>query len=405
MLNRQKKMINYNYLNMRKILLIACAVIFFSGCKELTTTSENTDLIKVGLSLTGEVSVSEESLTKAEDSAALLGIQVYQGTTPYAWGLFDKTEGINLYLHTGKEYSIVCQYIKNGKETLHYFSESDADVKTYILSGKGTVTKTGEVYYVYLSDGPKMSRFNDVYHNFHRYSWGYSIPFDILDQYDARSNTSDQIWCYGYTKSSSIRYKPNRDYSIFGTHTICGITNGFKYDSANTINVSASEVTKNPSATVDIDRYYGESGSFTATAGSETISLNMKHLVYGIQCNVTGVSDGTASITIKNGDNTILEKTDISSEYHSEELMLAFSDMHSAWQYSDNYTENITVSMTWLRGVGVTQDLGSQVVQVKRNCLNVITVSLSATKASAALGVESESADMNNESEDCSTHF
>lgn len=116
----------------------------------------------------------------------------------------------------------------------------------------------------------------------------------------------------------------------------------------------------------------------------------MKHLVYGLQCNVTGVSDGTASVTIKNGDNTLLEKADISGEYHSEKMMFAFSDMHSAWQYSDDYSENVTVSLTWHRGVGVTQDLGSAVVQVKRNCMNVINVSLSTTtKACSEFNVQS----------------
>lgn len=96
----------------------------------------------------------------------------------------------------------------------------------------------------------------------------------------------------------------------------------------------------------------------------------MKHLVYGIQCNVTGVSDGTAIITIKNGENTLLNKTDISGEWHSGDRIFAFSNMSSAYEYADNYTENVTVSMTWLRGVGVMQDLGSQVIQVKRNCMN-----------------------------------
>ena len=111
----------------------------------------------------------------------------------------------------------------------------------------------------------------------------------------------------------------------------------------------------------------------------------MKHLVYGLQCNVTGVTDGTASITIKNGDNVLLEKTDISGEYHSDNLLFSCSSLYDAWQYADNYTENVTVSMNWLRGVGVSQDLGSQVVQVKRNCKNVINISLSTSLSSPAV--------------------
>ena len=395
---------------MKKILYIVLTAVLFTGCnKELTTTSQDGDLIKVGLSLTGEVSVSEEPLTKSGESDALLGIQVYQGTTPYAWGLFDTTEGLNLYLHSGAEYSIVCQYIKNGKRTLYHFNESsDANITSYIYSGhtvEYTYYSEKYEYWKNRSDGPRLSKYSGFYHNFHRFSEGYSIPFDILDGYTPLSSSYDR-WGW-IDKRSSSEYVVSSYSTILMagvTRTVCAITNKFVYTS-HKMNVSSSSVVKNQSINDSIDRYYGESGTFTASSGSGTISLDMKHLVYGIQCNVTGVSDGTATITIKNGNNTLLEKSGIASEYHSDDLMFAFSDMHSAWQYSDNYTENITISMTWLRGVGVTQNLGSQVVQVKRNCMNVINVSLSATKAGAALGVESESTEMSNESVNCSTHF
>lgn len=391
---------------MKKLLFVLTAIIFCFGCeKELPKASDGGDLVKVGLSLSGEVSVSEEPLSRAGESNALLGIQVWQGGEKYAWGLFDTTEGINIYLHTGQEYAITCQYIKNGKEALYNFDKAvDATRSTYILSDI-----RGE-YYDKVTSGPKVARYDEVWYNFHKYTSGYGLPFDILDSYKF-----DGCWCtyyeqvkdyYGISGNYVIRYKPNNQTKIEVCRTICDITNKFVYDKSGRMNVNDPNVARNSSYNGDIDRYYVKEHRFTAESGSDNhISLEMKHLVYGVQCNVTGVTDGTATITIKNGENTLLNKTDISGEWHSGDRMFAFSNMRSAYEYADNYTENVTVSMTWLRGVGVMQDLGSQVVQVKRNCMNVINVSLSASKAGAALGVEAESVEMAGIDVNCSTHY
>lgn len=392
---------------MKKIVTFLALSAILCGCtKEISNNQSTNDLIFAKLVLSGEVSIDEEPLTKADASNALLGIQVYQGTTPYAWGLFDDIDNIRLCLHSGTEYSVICQYIKNGKKTLYHFEKGkDATQSTYILSDKDYLYS--DYPWTKSSDGPKLAYKGESYHNFHFCSYGYSMPFDIIDNYCA-TDSEDEQWCLSarnkYT-GPGLHLKTDDPLKKGSTHTVCAITNRYIYDRVRTINVTESNVIRKYS-NVYVDRYYGESDTFTASPGSGTIVLNMKHLVYGLQCNVTGVSDGTASISIKNGDNTLLEKADISGEYHSEKMMFAFSDMHSAWQYSDDYSENVTVSLTWHRGVGVTQDLGSAVVQVKRNCMNVINVSLSTTtKACATLGVESEQSDMNIISIDSNTHF
>lgn len=391
---------------MKKIVTILALAAILCGCtKEILNDQSTGDLIPAKLVFSGDVSIDEEPLTKAGTSNALLGVQVYRGTTPYAWGLFDTLEDICLYLHSGAKYSVICQYIKNGKKTLYHFEkDKDATKRTYILTDKDYLYS--DYPWTKFSDGPKLAYKGEFYHNFHFCSNGFSMPFDIIDNYCA-TDSKDEQWCLSFREKSTtgLYLKTSDPLKKGSTHTVCAITNRFIYDRVRTINVTESNVIRKYS-NVYIDRYYGESNSFTASPGLGTIVLNMKHLIYGLQCNVTGVSDGTASISIKNGDNTLLEKADISGEYHSEKMMFAFSDMHSAWQYSDDYSENVTVSLTWHRGVGVTQDLGSAVVQVKRNCMNVINVSLSTTtKACATLGVESEQSDMNIISIDSNTHF
>lgn len=155
-----------------------------------------------------------------------------------------------------------------------------------------------------------------------------------------------------------------------------------------------------------VDRYYGKSGSYTATYGNTTpVTIDMKHVVFGLKYKITGITDGSVSITIKNDDKTFFEQTGITADFTSEQKLYCFTDILSAWQYADGYAENVTVSMTWARGVGVTQDLGSQVVQVKRNAMNTINISLGSDDGGAKLGVNPENTEMGNLSYDFSSHY
>lgn len=393
-------------IEMKKIaFIIAFATIVSSCTGDLSDFQNSDDLIPFDLSLSGEVSTIEEPLTKSEESKALLGIQVYQNGSPYAWGLFDNTNGLSIYLHSGSEYSIICQYIKNGKETLKLFNQStDATTPSYILNDQDTYKTTEgtsshpvtvtHTYWKSLTSGPKLATYNGEYYNFHRCSNGYGKPFNLIDHY----SPGGSYWCTSYYKKNSSHYERSYDDgTVYSTYTVCAITNGFVYDNTNTINVASSNVTMSPSSSESIDRYYGESGTFIASPEyGSNIMLDMKHLVYILQCNVTGVSDGTASISIWGGGRTLFSKDSISGEYHSGDLMFAISDMQGAWQYSDNYIENVTINMKWMRGVGVLQDLGSQVVQVKRNSKNVINVSLSTViPASSAASEKTQLTDTN----------
>ena len=121
----------------KRIIIFLAVTTILCGCvNDLAFIQGDGDLIKVNLSLSGEITVNEELLTKSGESKALLGIQVYQNGSPYAWGLFDNTNDLSIYLHSGKQYSIKCQYIKNGKEVLYCFNKTtDVNTSTYLLTG------------------------------------------------------------------------------------------------------------------------------------------------------------------------------------------------------------------------------------------------------------------------------
>lgn len=137
------------------------------------------------------------------------------------------------------------------------------------------------------------------------------------------------------------------------------------------------------------DTYYGEVYDYTPSVNG-TVEVDLKHTVFGLQYAVTGITDGTVSVTIKKDNHYFFKKTDIAADYTSEEKIISFYDVYNAWQYADNYTENLTVSLSWTRGVGVVQNLGIKTIQVKRNVMNVVRIQLGSNDGSATFGITTE---------------
>ena len=139
----------------------------------------------------------------------------------------------------------------------------------------------------------------------------------------------------------------------------------------------------------EYDWYYGEFEDYTPSVNG-TVEIDLRHTVFGLQYEVTGITDGTVSVTIQNDKRTFFENSAIAEDYTSEEKIIAFYDTYNAWQYADNYTENLTVSVSWTRGIGVVRDLGSKTIQVKRNVMNVVRIKLGAEDGSATFGITTE---------------
>lgn len=148
----------------------------------------------------------------------------------------------------------------------------------------------------------------------------------------------------------------------------------------------------------ETDRFYGEVDNYTPTENG-VVNMDLKRTAFGLQYKVSGVSDGTVTVTIIKNYQTFFTKSDITADYTSEEKVITFEDVYSAWQYADNYTDKVTVSASWTRGNGITQDLGSKEVVVKRNRMNIIHIKLATEESGSNLGIETESdSDMNDES-------
>lgn len=144
------------------------------------------------------------------------------------------------------------------------------------------------------------------------------------------------------------------------------------------------------------DRFYGEVSGFTA-AGNGSLSIPLKRVSFGLSLSVTGITDGSVSVTIKNDNQTFLSNTGISQDTQFDTTCWSFYDLKSAWQYADNYAESFTVGVVWNRSVGVTQDLGSKTVQFKRNAVNRVNVNLGSATKSAGLAISVEEPEITTE--------
>ena len=120
------------------------------------------------------------------------------------------------------------------------------------------------------------------------------------------------------------------------------------------------------------------------------LDIVLRRTGFGLKYELSGVTDGEVTVKVYNDSRTFIENTTNTSSYESEEQFIAFYDTYSAWQYADNYTENMTVAVTWKRSIGVTQDLGTKVIQVRRNCLNNIKITLGSDDKDAGLSLPTE---------------
>lgn len=330
---------------MKKIYGFAIiAAVFFPSCTKEYTQEVNPDgeNVLVHINLGGEIDVEEMPFTRAFTSDDLIGVQVYEGSNYYAYGLFDDVSNMNIYLHTGKTYKFVCSVVKNGKSLVYKATNSSVSTKSIPV---GATSKTSTVYYV---------------------SGQYLLPFIAKDGQLCSRPLSNH-----FNYSSSV-YFTNLQYGRLST----SLNSHLKYPQA--------------------DRFYGEVSGFTPSDGN-ALSIPMKRVSFGISLSVSGITDGNVTVTIKNSDQTFHSNSGITQDTQFGATTWSFFDLKSAWQYADNYAENFSVGVVWNRGVGVTQDLGTKTVQFKRNAVNHVKINLSTSTKSAGLAVSLEEPEIINE--------
>ncbi len=303
----------------------AAMMLFMVGCsqEEITSSSEeNAEIIPVKIALGGDLIQTEESpLSRAEtDSRDLYGIQVYKDGSHFAYGMFDKTEQININLLAGGTYKFVCTAIKDGKDLLYKNS-----------AGR-------YIYYPFIGGGELYGLVNDFVYS--------------------------KVYTYGDL--------------AYGRVSMSGDVNGY--------------------ACRAINRFYGELDNYTPSVNG-IVNLELKRVSFGIKVKVSNITDGDVSVKCYNDYNTFVDVSGLTSNYESEGAFFSMANVYDAWQYASNYLENITMVVTWNRGVGVTQSW-TKTIQVKRNVMNTIRIKLGADDSDIGVGVTPEGGEMGDEEEE-----
>ncbi len=192
---------------------------------EPTNLSSNTKIFTVSLGLSGEISnITNFPLspsTRSGSSDDLYGIQVYStpvsgGTeTPYAYGLFDNTESMNIKLMSGYKYRFECAMMPNGKNELGGGSSNSYNTPFSTTNDNGSATQYTLSTFEYRTD-KKMKALSQgaVY-----YGTGSAVARPKTDRYYGTFN--DYIPSEGGTVSINMKRQ------VFGVKVIAdGLTEG-----------------------------------------------------------------------------------------------------------------------------------------------------------------------------------
>ena len=305
--------------------------------KENLPIEEGRDCI-VTINTVGEITTSEEDLTRASASLNdLYAVQVYKDGSRFAMGIFDDVSKMQLNLKTGSTYDVRMCMVKDAKSYLKdYFSLTNNGIDIGLTQVGPFYSYNGN-YYLYS---------NMFFYNSNGYYWHY------------RGSSTTAISQYNTSLFELIYI---RDGEWLGT--------------------------RYPTCT---DWFYGEVNKFAPDGEAATMNMELKRVGFGLKYELSGVTDGEVRVKVYNSTRTFIDNTTNTSSYASDEQFITFYDTYSAWQYADNYTENMTVWVVWKRGIGVTQDLGTKTIQVKRNCLNNIRIKLSSDDKGAGLLLQTE---------------
>lgn len=314
------------------ILFMIALLLGFSSCSNndegsVEPTPESSEMVTVSLALSGEITTSEQPLSRAEETSStdLYGVQVYEGEHYYAFGVFDNIDDMKINLTKGKTYKFVVTLVKDGKNKLYGISS----------------------YCDY---------------------WLYPLGVNRIEDWNS-SNYPDPFNYFYYTSRVYL------DALGYGRTTIGN-------------NVSRYYP--------EIDRFYGELSGYVATVNG-IANIELKRTAFGLRYEIENLTDGSISLYVSktfSADNDEITETFINetgiTESETEGRIFTFKDVYACWQLADDYSESVTVSISWLRGIGVTVPLGSVNVQVKRNVMNVLKINLAASDGDATIGITTE---------------
>lgn len=337
---------------MKKIIFILAFLIgIISSCSK-TDIQKDIQNEKCVLSINpvGEITTSENPLTKSSYSRCYL-VQVNQNDTSYMMGLFSSLNGLKVFLHKGLRYTFKISAIY--------------DVNVETINSSSSFSSS-------LSPNINVSSYDFICTMYNNGTW-YNQKF--------KWNVGT-----GDPKVGTSYYSAMPPISFYKQFKFPNIGKAIIQEEQNPINLT--------------DWFYGEA-TFTPNGQYETLDMNFKRVGYKLKYELSGVTDGEVTVTLKTQSGKVLIQNTTNTEtYSGDAIFVPYYDIASVYQNPSSYFENLIVSVSWLRGIGVTQDLGSTTIQVKRNNLNRVRISLGNSDSGAAMNLSTEAESMGTESTD-----
>lgn len=366
----------------KKYILLFSICCLLVGCNQIEGAVEDDSDCLVSFNLFGEISASSIPLTKSSTDDLYL-VQVYRGNDPFASGVFDNCDDIKMYLKKGSnKYRIIFSMIRNGKIILgDNYSSANNSIKVTSFAELRRNTNYTPIGFGENVNGDTFAWLQE----FGPYSalastatcWLAinSLYYNSVDSYKFYSGPTNTEYFMGHRQTSADYNNKSYDNSL-----------QIKF-----INIQRAKI-NNIYPQCD-DWFYGEIIDYSPTGEYETLNLDLKRVGFKLKYELSGVTDGEVTVKVYKDTKTFINKTTNTSTYSSEPQFYAFYEARNAWLYADEYMENMTLAVSWKRGIGVTEDYGTKTIQIKRNCLNNIKIQMTSADQTAGMNltVEAES--------------
>jgi|GEM_PF-3157185 hypothetical protein len=385
---------------MKKIYLFSICIISFLtiSCSKTDSRVEAQDneACLVTINPIGEITTSENPLSKAATNNIYL-LQVYQNDTSYACGLFDDLSKMKVYLHKGNVYKLIVSVAYDVKNLLPISSNklsygTKTNNSCFDLEFKCSAIKDNSLIYHWNQYNNRTVRSNQIDIS-ELYSSGVNPKVDLNTTiYNYLPHNLNSYGFYYYTSAGrdAVYYPEGGGWSktasvYFIKCLLPDISKAFLFGEQNPTNVN--------------DWFYGET-TFIPSGDFQTLDMNFKRVGFKLKYELNGVTDGQVTVTFVKNSKILTQTTTTTSTYTSDAIFVPFYDIANVWKYPNNYTENIIVSVSWVRGIGITQDLGSKEIPIKRNCLNNVKIELGNNDQGASLNMSTEAESMDTETTD-----
>lgn len=182
------------------------------------------------------------------------------------------------------------------------------------------------------------------------------------------------------TSSSSTAYVENK-FNYGESPYLSGIKSG--------ISKLSNGITSSSSNLAPVDRYYGETDGYKPITGGR-VTIEMKRTVFGVKFIVTGVTEG--SVSVSGGFGWSKNSRD---EFETEEMVYCYNDVYNCWLNEPDQEYDISMSYTSDRG-SLWNYSKTKKIAFKRNVMTTVRINVEPDLSMGNFTVTEEALDNDN---------